>query len=40
MKMALNFGVDDWIWQGLNCMKLRVWETIMSAIKSNWKNRD
>jgi hypothetical protein len=40
MKMTLNFGTDDWVWQMWNCMKLRVCETIMDAIKSNWKNRD
>jgi len=37
--MTPNFGVGDWVWHGCNYMKLRVWETITRAIKSNWKNR-
>jgi hypothetical protein len=39
-EMTLNSGVDDWVWQGLNCMNLKVWKTIKCAIKSNWKNND
>jgi hypothetical protein len=35
MKMALNFGADDWVWKGWNCIKLRVWEAIMGAIRRN-----
>jgi hypothetical protein len=26
--MTLNFGADDLVWMGRNCMKLRVWEEI------------
>jgi hypothetical protein len=35
MKMTLNFENDDCVWHGWNCIKLRVWEAIMDAIKSN-----
>jgi hypothetical protein len=38
--MALNFEADDWAGQGWNYMKLRVWEAIIGAIKTNLKNRD
>jgi hypothetical protein len=40
MKMVLNFGADDWVWQRWNCMKLRVWKVVTGVIKSNWKNKD
>jgi len=32
--------LDDWVWQGSNCMKIRIWKAIRGAIKSNWKNSD
>jgi hypothetical protein len=38
--MTLNFEADDWVWQGWNYMKLRVWEAITGTIKSNWKNKN
>jgi hypothetical protein len=34
MNMTLNFWADDWVWQGWNCIKLRVWEAVMVQLKA------
>jgi hypothetical protein len=33
MKIVVNFGTNNWVWEWWNYMKLRVLEAIKDAIK-------
>jgi hypothetical protein len=32
--MMLNFGSDDWVWQGWNCMKLKFVRQLRVQLKA------
>jgi hypothetical protein len=35
MEKELNFGANNWVWQGWNYIKIKNWEAITGAIKRN-----
>jgi hypothetical protein len=34
MKIIVNFGVDNWVWQGWICMNLKVWRQLYVQLKT------
>ena len=34
MKISMNFGANNWVWQGWNYMKLKVWRQLWVQLKA------